>query len=88
MNELPPSDPRALWLRSLGWREVVDGWWTGPVPATRGGRYNPMSLDHAFEVAVNRSVIDGVFHVEIAAGGVRLASPWREVAPDDRAATT
>jgi hypothetical protein len=88
MIDLPRYDPRAVWLRSLGWREIAEGSWTGLVPATRGGHYEPMSIDHAFEVAVKRSVIDGAFRVEIAAGGVRLASAWREVAPHDRAATT
>jgi hypothetical protein len=87
MNDLPRLDSHAVWLRSLGWREVADGWWSGPVATTRGGRYNPMSLDHAFEVALKRCVIDGAFNVEIAAGGVRLATPWREVAPHDRATT-
>lgn len=80
MDESWNVDPRAVWLRSLGWRESAEDAWTGPVVATRGGRYNPMSLAHAFEVSVKRSVIDGMFHVEIAAGGVRLASDWREIA--------
>jgi hypothetical protein len=83
MNDLPHVDPRAVWLRSLGWRETGDGTWTGPVAATRGGRYKPMSLDHAFEVALKRSVIDNEFRVEAAGGHVRLASPWRQVAPEE-----
>jgi hypothetical protein len=81
MDEMWNVDPRAVWLCSLGWRESGDDAWTGPVVATRGGRYNPMSLAHAFEVSIKRSVIDGMLHVEIAAGGVRLASDWREIAP-------
>jgi hypothetical protein len=81
-------DPRAVWLRSLGWRETPEDGWTGPVVATRGGRYIPMSLEHAFEVSIKRSVIDGMLHVEIAAGGVRLASDWREIAPPANAPST
>jgi hypothetical protein len=86
MEEAPNIDPRAVWLRSLGWRETGDDAWTGPVVATRGGRYKPMSLAHAFEVSIKRSVIDGMLHVEIAAGGVRLASDWREIAAPASAA--
>jgi hypothetical protein len=85
VNEPRRSDPRAVWLRSLGWREVEHDRWTGPVIATRGGRYRPMTLEHAFEVALKRTVIDQSFRVEIAADGVRLATPWRDVAPEDRA---
>jgi hypothetical protein len=83
MSGPPPTDSRAVWLRSLGWRETDDGW-TGPVPTTGGARYAPMSLDDAFDVAVARSVIDKAFRVEAAGGHVRLALPWRQVAPEDR----
>jgi hypothetical protein len=86
MSDPTHTDPRAVWLRSLGWREIAENKWTGQVAATRGGRYKPMSLDHAFEVALKRSVIDKAFRIEIAGGGVRLALPWRELAPEDREA--
>jgi hypothetical protein len=74
---------RGIWLRSLGWDEAPDGMWTGPVLTTRGGRYRPMPLDQAFDVAVKRSVIDGRFRVEIGDGRVRIALPWREVSLED-----
>ena len=77
-------DPRAVWLRSLGWRESAEGWWSGRVVSTEGGRYTPMPLEQAFDVTVRRFVIDKAFRVEIAAGGVRLALPWRELAEEDR----
>jgi hypothetical protein len=65
-------DPRAIWLRSLGWRQTADGRWSGQVTATKG-RYRPMLIDSAFEVALKRSVIDRQFVVEVEAGRVRLA---------------
>jgi hypothetical protein len=82
MNGQTQSDPRGVWLRSLGWIETADGRWTGPVVSTRGGRYKPMSLEHAFDVAMKRCVVDHVFRVEIADGHARLASPWRVVPAD------
>jgi hypothetical protein len=72
------TDPRATWLRSLGWRQAADGQWAGQVIATKG-RYRPMPLERAFEVALKRSVTDKQFVVEIEAGQVRLALPWRAV---------
>lgn len=81
-NRSPVVDPRSVWLRSSGWREAAADSWTGPVAATQGGRYQPMSIGDAFEVAIKRCVIDNAFRVEIAGGGARLASPWRE-SPDD-----
>jgi hypothetical protein len=77
-------DPRAIWLRSLGWRETNDGLWTGNVVATSSGRYRAMSLDEAFDVTLKRGVIDKTFQVEIADGYVRVALPWRLTAPQDR----
>lgn len=82
-SEESQAGARAIWLRSLGWHEVPDGGWTGPVAATKGGRYRPMSLDHAFEVALKRCVIDKAFNVEVQDDRVRLALPWREVAYED-----
>ena len=79
----PVADPRGVWLLSLGWREAAVDAWTGPVAATQGGRYQPMPIRDAFEVAIKRCVIDDAFRVEIAAGGARLASPWRESPPED-----
>jgi hypothetical protein len=72
------SDARAIWLRSLDWQETADGKWTGQVIATKG-RYRPMSIDRAFEVALKRSVTDKKFIVEIIDNRVRLALPWRDV---------
>ena len=72
------TDARATWLRSLGWRETADCRWSGQVIATKG-RYLPMLVDRAFEVALKRSVTDNQFHVEVEEGRVRLATPWREV---------
>ena len=74
----PAVDPRAVWLQTLGWLEAETDTWTGPVAATHGGHYEPMPIGDAFEVAIRRCVIDNSFRVEIAAGGARLASPWRE----------
>ena len=71
------TDPRGTWLRSLGWCETADGRWTGQVIATKG-RYRPMSLDRAFEVALKRSVTDRQFVVEVDDTRVRLALPWRD----------
>jgi hypothetical protein len=73
------TDPRATWLRSLGWHQTRDGSWSGQVIATKG-RYRPMSVDRAFEVALTRSVTDKKFIVEIVDARVRLALPWRDVA--------
>jgi hypothetical protein len=78
------SDTRAIWLRSLGWQETADGRWTGQVIATKG-RYRPMSIERAFEVALKRSVTDKKFIVEISDDRVRLALPWRDV-PNRRSA--
>jgi hypothetical protein len=72
------SDARAIWLRSLGWQETAYGTWTGQVIATKG-RYRPMSIERAFEVALKRSVTDKKFIVEIIDDRVRLALPWRDV---------
>jgi hypothetical protein len=71
MSGSPSMDSRAVWLRSLGWRETEDGW-TGAVTTTGGARYTPMSLDDAFDVAVARSVIDKALRVEVAGAHVRL----------------
>ena len=54
--------------------------WSGQVIATKG-RYRPMSVDRAFEVALKRSVTDKNFIVEVVDSRVRLALPWRDV-PD------
>lgn len=78
------TDTRAAWLRSMGWSTDATGTWTSRVAMTRGGRYLPMSLDHAFEVALKRCVIDEGFSVEIHAGRTRLASHWRELSAQDR----
>ncbi len=78
-----PKDPREVWLRSHDWSQTPDGTWTTTVPTTKGARYRPMSLDHAFEVAVKRCVIEDAFVVEVQEGRVRLALPWREVAHRD-----
>jgi hypothetical protein len=43
-----------------------------------------MSLEHAFEVALKRAVIEKAFVVDIVEGRVRLALPWREVDSQDR----
>jgi hypothetical protein len=75
---------RAAWLRSMGWSETASGDWTSQVATTRGGRYVPMPLEHAYEVALMRCVIDGVFSVEIRDGRTRLSSHWRELAVQDR----
>jgi hypothetical protein len=75
----PQTDPRAVWLRSLGWALTAEGAWTGPVVSTRGGRYKPMTLEHAFDVAVKRCVLDHLFSVEVADQQARLTSPWRVV---------
>ena len=75
---------RAAWLRSMGWSETASGNWTSRVAATRGGRYVPMPLDHAYEVALMRCVIDGVFCVEIRAGRTRLSTHWRALSALDR----
>jgi hypothetical protein len=83
MSGQPRTDSRAVWLRSLGWRETEDGW-TGPVTTAAGAWYTPMSLDSAFDVTVARSVLDKAFRVEAAGEHVRLALPWRQVAPQDR----
>jgi hypothetical protein len=48
------------------------------VIATKG-RYRPMPLERAFEVALKRRVTDKQFVVEIDGGQVRLALPWRAV---------
>jgi hypothetical protein len=77
--EPPQDDPRAVWLRSLGWTQTADSRWTGPVVSTRGGRYVPMSLEHAFDVAVKRCALDHAFTVEVAGGCARLTSAWRIV---------
>jgi len=77
-------DPRAVWLRSLGWNDADKGAWSGQVATTKGGRYRPMSLEHAFEVALKRAVIEKAFVVDIVDGRVRLALPWREVDYQDR----
>jgi hypothetical protein len=76
------ADPRATWLRSLGWHQTRDGRWSGQVIATKG-RYQPMSVDRAFEVALKRSVTDKKFIVEIVDDRVRLALPWRDVPDTD-----
>ena len=76
MTRIEETDPRATWLRSLGWRQDANGQWAGQVIATKG-RYQPMALERAFEVALKRSVTDKQFVVEIDAGQVRLALPWR-----------
>jgi hypothetical protein len=81
------TDPRTTWLRSLGWRETMDGRWTGQVIAAKG-RYRPMSVDRAFEVALKRSVTDKQFVVEIVNARVRLALPWRDVPTRGSALTT
>ena len=44
-----------------------------------------MPIDHAYDVALRSSVFERRFRVEISDGRVRLASPWRELATDDRA---
>jgi hypothetical protein len=72
------TDPRGVWLQSIGWRETSDGAWSGQVVATRG-RYRPMSLERAFEVALKRCVTDKQFVVERLDDRVRLALPWRDV---------
>jgi hypothetical protein len=77
-------DPRAVWLRSLGWHEEPEGRWSAQVSTARYGRYAPMSLDHAYEVALKSSVFERRFLVEIRDNRVRLALPWREVAFEDR----
>ena len=83
MSPRDRPDTRAAWLRSMGWSEGATGSWTNHVAATRGGRYVPMSLDHAFEIALKRCVIDEVFRVEICDGRTRLASQWRDLAGED-----
>jgi hypothetical protein len=83
MSDSTHADLRAAWLRSLGWQEGPDGRWTAQVASSRFGRYAPMSLDHAFDVALKRSVIDKRFRIEIHDGRIRLALPWRELAPED-----
>lgn len=85
MDDETKPDPRAVWLRSLGWHESAGGLWTGRVAAARFGRYAPMPIDHAYDVALRSSVFERRFRVEISDGRVRLASPWRELATDDRA---
>jgi hypothetical protein len=47
VNDETKADPRAVWLRSLGWHEGPTGSWSGQVTTARFGRYEPMSLDHA-----------------------------------------
>jgi hypothetical protein len=76
------SDLREAWLRSRGWHQTEDGLWTGLVAATHGGRYRPMTLEHAFDVSVRRCVIDQELRVEVAGDHVRLASPWRALPPE------
>jgi hypothetical protein len=83
MDDETKPDPRAVWLRSLGWRESAQGLWSGQVAAARFGRYAPMPIDHAYDVALRSSVFERRFRVEIREGRVRLASPWRELASDD-----
>ena len=81
----PVTDTRAIWLRSLGWRETAEGW-TGQVIATKG-RYKPMSLEDAFEVSLKRCVTDEQFRVEVRNGQVRLALPWQNEATADHPAS-
>jgi hypothetical protein len=83
VNDEAKADPRAVWLRSLGWHEAPTGRWSGQVKTARFGRYEPMSLEHAFEVALQTCVHEQRFRVEIRDGRVRLALPWREVAFED-----
>jgi hypothetical protein len=83
MEDETGADPRAVWLRSLGWHESPQGLWSGQVSAARFGRYAPMPIDHAYDVALRSSVFERRFQVEIRAGSVRLASPWRPLAADD-----
>jgi hypothetical protein len=83
MDDETTPDLRAVWLRSLGWHEGPSGRWSGQVATTRFGRYEPMSLDHAYDVALRTCVYGDRFRVEIRDGRVRLALPWREVAFED-----
>jgi hypothetical protein len=78
-------DPRAVWLRSIGWRETHAGLWTLGGEVTSSGSPEAVPLDEAFDVALNRSVSEKAFQVEIADGYVRVALPWRLTAPQDRA---
>jgi hypothetical protein len=78
------GDPRAVWLRSLGWHATAAGWWTGHVYSTNGGRYAPMPIDEAFEIAIRHAVIAQVLRVEIGVDRVRIISPWRAVDEQDR----
>ena len=83
MDDETKPDPRAVWLRSLGWHESPQGLWSGQVAAARFGRYAPMPIDHAYDVALRSSVFERRFRVEIQGGRVRLASPWRELSSED-----
>ena len=49
MDDETKPDPRAVWLRSLGWHESAQGLWSGEVAAARFGRYAPMPIDHAYD---------------------------------------
>ena len=77
------TDRRAVWLRSLGWHEGPDGTWTGQVASSPFGWYAPMSLEHAFGVALKRAVIDEQFRVEVRDGRVRLVLAWRQLPYED-----
>jgi hypothetical protein len=85
MDDETKSDPRAVWLRSLGWNETPRGQWSGQVASARYGRYAPMPIEHAYDVALRSSVFERRFRVEIRDGRVRLASPWRELSQEDLA---
>jgi hypothetical protein len=78
------SDPRAIWLRSLGWQATAAGWWTGHVYSTDGGRYAPMPIHEAFEIAIRHAVVAQVLRVEIGGDRVRIISPWRAVDQQDQ----
>lgn len=73
------SDPRAVWLRSLAWSETATGDWTGAIVGTSGGRFTPMPLEEAFEVAIRRCVLDDALRVEISSGRARIASSWHDI---------
>ena len=57
-----------------------DGLWSARVSATGFGWYAPMSLDHAFGVALRTAVSERRFQVEVRDGRVRLVTVWRELA--------
>jgi hypothetical protein len=83
MNAPKDTERRAVWLRSLGWHANDDGLWSARVSSTGFGWYAPMSLDHAFGVALRHTLTDDRFRVEVRDGRVRLVTVWRELAYED-----